>query len=191
MVLTGAGIGAAVTLRQVRISREQLGQTRDQARDQLDFAREQADRSDAWAREQLEATQRQLTMAEQGQITERFTRAVDQLGSDKLDVRLGGMYALERIARHSDVDRTMIFEVLTAFIRTHATWPPHMYNPEHDTPIERVPVLERSSPDLHAALTVLGRRVTTDADPVGARKSVVGAELGVRQGSHLVSMIGR
>jgi hypothetical protein len=129
LVLTGAGIGAAVTLRQVRISREQLGQTHDQARDQLDFAREQADRSDAWAREQLEATQRQLTMAEQGQITERFTRAVDQLGSDKLDVRLGGMYALERIARHSDVDRTMIF--------------------------------------------------------------VVGAELGVRQGSHLVSMIGR
>ncbi len=30
-----------------------------------------------------------------------------------------------------------------------------------------------------------------EADRVGARKSVVGAELGVRQGSHLVSMIGR
>jgi hypothetical protein len=33
----------------------------------------------------------------QGQITERFTRAIDQLGNDKgqVDVTLGGIYALE------------------------------------------------------------------------------------------------
>src|SRR3954447_13018885 len=36
-----------------------------------------------------------------GQITERFTRAIDQLGSTQLDVRLGGIYALERLARDS------------------------------------------------------------------------------------------
>ena len=41
----------------------------------------------------------------QGQITERFTRAVDQLGNkDSLDVRLGGIYALERLARESRDD---------------------------------------------------------------------------------------
>jgi hypothetical protein len=34
-----------------------------------------------------------------GQITERFTRAVDQLGSKEIDIRLGGINALERIAR--------------------------------------------------------------------------------------------
>lgn len=53
LVLTGAGIGAAVTLRQVRISRDQLQQAREQAqlsdaraREQLELAREQALRSD-------------------------------------------------------------------------------------------------------------------------------------------------
>jgi hypothetical protein len=40
----------------------------------------------------------------QGQITERFTRAVDQLGNDSLDVRVGGIYALERLARESRAD---------------------------------------------------------------------------------------
>jgi hypothetical protein len=39
-----------------------------------------------------------------GQITERFTRAIDQLGEAELDVRLGGIYALERIARDSKDD---------------------------------------------------------------------------------------
>jgi len=38
-------------------------------------------------------------LTEQGQITDRYTKAVEQLGSDKLDVRIGGIYALERIAR--------------------------------------------------------------------------------------------
>lgn len=66
---------------------------------------------------QLQSTRRQLSIAEQGQLTERFTRAVDQLGSDRLDLRLGGIYALERIARDSPPDRATIGEVLTAYIR--------------------------------------------------------------------------
>ena len=37
-----------------------------------------------------------LKLTVQGQVTERYTRAVEQLGSDKLDVRVGGIYALER-----------------------------------------------------------------------------------------------
>jgi uncharacterized protein YjbI with pentapeptide repeats len=57
-------------------------------------------------------------------ITERFTRAVDQLGSDKLDVRLGGIYALERIARDSRDDHPQVMEVLTAYVREHVPWRP-------------------------------------------------------------------
>ena len=52
------------------------------------------------------ATWRQLQISREGQITERFSRAVDQLGSDKQDVRLGGIYTLERIAADSPADRT-------------------------------------------------------------------------------------
>jgi ABC-type Fe3+ transport system permease subunit len=46
-------------------------------------------------------TWRQLGVTREGQITDRYTKAVDQLGSDHLDVRVGGIYALERIARDS------------------------------------------------------------------------------------------
>jgi uncharacterized protein YjbI with pentapeptide repeats len=59
-----------------------------------------------------------------GQITERFTRAIDQLGSAELDVRLGGIYALERLARDSRDDHPQVVEVLTAYVREHAPWPP-------------------------------------------------------------------
>src|SRR4051794_27804872 len=66
-------------------------------------------------------TARTLQLNREGQITERFTRAIDQLGNEKsIDVRLGGIYALERIAKDSDNDRETIFDVLAAFIRQHA-----------------------------------------------------------------------
>jgi len=56
-------------------------------------------------------TYRQLQTSREGQVTERFTRAIDQLGHTRLDVRLGGIYALERIANDSSDDRPTIAEV--------------------------------------------------------------------------------
>jgi hypothetical protein len=44
-------------------------------------------------------TWRTLHVNREGQITERFTRAIDQLGDQRLEIRLGGIYALERIAK--------------------------------------------------------------------------------------------
>jgi hypothetical protein len=61
---------------------------------QLKDARQQAEKTAAQAREQLDIAQR-------GQVTERFTHAIDQLGHTALDVRIGGIYALERIANDS------------------------------------------------------------------------------------------
>jgi hypothetical protein len=51
----------------------------------------------------------------QGQITERFTKATDQLGDKKLEIRLGGIYAMERLMKDSPADRGTMLEVLTAF----------------------------------------------------------------------------
>lgn len=62
---------------------------------------------------------RQLQLTREGQVTDRFLRAVDQLGSDKVEVRFGGIYALERIARDSPSDRSAITEVLSAYVRRH------------------------------------------------------------------------
>ena len=67
-----------------------------------------------------EAATRSQDLTRQGQITERFTRAIDQLGSDKDEVRLGGIYALGRIARDSPPDHWPIMEILTAYVRKRA-----------------------------------------------------------------------
>jgi hypothetical protein len=63
---------------------------------------------------------RTYRLTQQGQITDRYTKAIEQLGSDKLDVRLGGVYALERIARDSERDHATVVEVLIAFVRAHS-----------------------------------------------------------------------
>jgi hypothetical protein len=66
-----------------------------------------------------------FNLSREGQVTDRYTKAIEQLGSEKLDVRIGGIYALERIARDSAKDHTTVMEVLTAFIREHSRepWP--------------------------------------------------------------------
>jgi len=55
-----------------------------------------------------------------GQITSRFTQSVAQLGSDNIALRLGGIYALEAIAKDSPPDQVTVNEVLTAFIREYS-----------------------------------------------------------------------
>jgi hypothetical protein len=47
-------------------------------------------------------TLRAVELTEQGQVTGRYSKAIEQLGSDKgLDVRIDNIYALKRIARDS------------------------------------------------------------------------------------------
>jgi hypothetical protein len=109
-------------------------------------------------------TAQTLRVTEQGQITDRYTKAIEQLGSDKLDVRLGGIYALERIAKDSAQDGPMIAEVLTGFIRGRASWPPiRPDQPAEDTAIKDIPFLRYRAPDVQAALTVLGRQSSMTA----------------------------
>src|SRR5215217_6346807 len=82
-----------------------------------------------WRR--VEISQRTLEAQQDQQVTERFTRAIDQLGATddegkpKLEIRLGGIYALERIAKDSPKrDYSTVMEVLTAYVRENASWPP-------------------------------------------------------------------
>src|SRR5690242_10931500 len=68
-------------------------------------------------------SRRTFELTEQGQVTDRYTKAIEQLGSEKLDVRIGGIYALERVARDSARDHPTVMEVLTAFVRAHSHEP--------------------------------------------------------------------
>jgi len=91
---------------------------------------------------------RTYRLTQQGQITDRYTRAIEQLGSDKLDVRLGGIYALERIAADSPRDHPTVVEVLSAFVREHGQPP--------TSPTGAMLSVKPAS-DVQAALDVLGR----------------------------------
>ena len=75
---------------------------------------------------------------EQGHITDRYTKAIEQLGKldgDKpnIEIRLGAIYALERIARDSPRDHWTIMEVLTAYVRQNSPAAPEG-NPEKPLP---------------------------------------------------------
>jgi len=60
-------------------------------------------------------------LAESRLITERFSKAVEQLGDkERQAVRLGGIYSLERIAKDSLDDRWTVMEVLTSYVRNQS-----------------------------------------------------------------------
>ena len=99
----------------------------------------------------VRVAQDNVGVAQEGQVTERFTRAIAQLGDDKMAIRLGGIYALERLAKDSEKDHGPIMEVLTAYVREKATR--HgKYAKEAGNP----------TTDIQAILTVIGRRKPTD-----------------------------
>jgi hypothetical protein len=136
-------------------------------------------------------TWRNIQVAQEGQITNRFTQAIGQLGAElkngdaNLEVRLGGIYALERIARDSPRDHWTIMEILTAYVRRNASWtspsPPDgtVSSPEDvppELPQEPGALLPLRT-DFQAILTVIGRRVRSDQRPEPAGLDLHGTDL--------------
>ena len=56
----------------------------------------------------------------QGQVTDRYTKAVELLSHEDPAVRIGAVYALGRVAVEAQSDRAAIVDVLGAFIRNRA-----------------------------------------------------------------------
>lgn len=115
---------------------------------------------------QLEVLQGQLVTSRESQVTERFTQAIDQLGSDQLVVRMGGVFALARIAKDSPAD-TAAAEVLSAYARLHNTGP-----------WEREPApahLQLRAADVQSALTILAKGVLLPDG--GERLRLLGVDL--------------
>lgn len=114
-------------------------------------------------------------VAQDKQITERFSKAVEQLGSDKIEVRLGGIYSLERIAKDSPADHWTIMEVLSAFIREQLPLTPKKQSQpnfaesflQSQKTEDKLTQLEFST-DIRAALTVIERRESSQ-DPEDSR----------------------
>jgi uncharacterized protein YjbI with pentapeptide repeats len=62
-------------------------------------------------------TGRKFVLERDKQYTDRYSTAIDHLGSDNQIVRAGGVRALDRILRDSDVDRNRVLDSITDFLR--------------------------------------------------------------------------
>jgi hypothetical protein len=98
------GATALVAIVGFRLSRSAIEKTVAAARDTNQAT---IDAAHADVRRTLDATR-------DGQIADRYTKAVEQLGSTTIDVTIGGIYALERIARDSPRDHPTVMDRVPA-----------------------------------------------------------------------------
>lgn len=63
--------------------------------------------------------------ATQQRITELYSKAVEQLGHNRAPVRLGGFYALERLAQDNTEHRQTVVDVVCAYLRMPFTFDPN------------------------------------------------------------------
>lgn len=105
----------------------------------------------------LRRTDSQWQSSNNQQISDRFSQAIHHLASDKLEVRLGGIYSLESLSQESPRDHWTIMEVLTAFVRERS-----LIQREEILQQQRLtgqkPSLRPIATDVQAVMTVLSRR---------------------------------
>jgi hypothetical protein len=88
-------------------------------------------------------------LTRQGQASERFTRAIDQLGSSRVETRIGGTYGLDQIAEQAPENTGPVAEVLLAWLNGR---------PRPRAPlVTQIAQLRERAPDVQAALSVLAR----------------------------------
>ena len=113
-------------------------------------------------------TARTFLLSREGHMTDRYTKAIEQLGSEHLSVRVGAIYALERIMIDSPRDHPTIVEVLAAFVRESTRLPDpddRASDPEPPaTDLKAFLTMPGPGTDVQAALTVLGRRPSRRED---------------------------
>ena len=96
-------------------------------------------------------TWRQIQISQEGQITDRYETAVRQLAGSTPTERIGGIYALGRIAEDSRRDEPTVVELLASFCRNIARASAETANAHSSV------YLSDRLPDVQVALEVLGR----------------------------------
>jgi Pentapeptide repeats (8 copies) len=108
-------------------------------------------------------TARTLRLSRAGHLSDRFSKAAEQLGHDRPQTRVGAIYALERIMRDAPLEQRAVLETLVGFLReTRALGQGHGSTPANDDPAA-------PPADAAAALRVIGRRMVSH-DPVGKER---------------------
>ena len=126
-------------------------------------ANKSAKAADAQARTTAQRHDEQTKADRERRITESFAKAVELLGSNNLETRLGAIYTLERISKEKQSEHDYywpIMETLTAYVvRERAPRQATAEQPKDAT--EQTSAQIRPATDIQAVLTVLGRRDET------------------------------
>ncbi|WP_160502699.1 pentapeptide repeat-containing protein [Streptomyces sp. BA2] len=115
-------------------------------------------------------TARTYRLNHRGQVTDRFTKALERLGSDRLYVRIGGILALEQIVQDAPEQATDAARVLSHFLRDGAPRTPKppatAGEPSSGEPDPAEPLPDEPAADIQVALTALTRPESrTHVDP--------------------------
>jgi hypothetical protein len=112
----------------------QLQREAERARDQEERRRFklQVDKDLAGAEDRRREFKLQYEASQSEQVGQRFTRAVDQLGSERAETRIASVRALETLARESPDLAWTVQEVLAAWIRSRIPRREPTTNPEFE-----------------------------------------------------------
>lgn len=94
-----------------------------------------------------ETAAKQMALTTRSQLSEAFSKSIEQLGSQDGAIRLGGILSLEQIARESSDFFWPVMESLSAYVRRTSPWDLHNPTPQ---PAKRE--------DVQAILDVISRR---------------------------------
>ncbi|MEU5988230.1 pentapeptide repeat-containing protein [Spirillospora sp. NPDC047418] len=97
------------------------------------------------SQEDLRNSQKNLKVAQESQLTDRYAKALEALADDDTTIRLGAIHAFNRLLTDSPRDRDAITALLAGFTREHDPAPT----------IKQAKLPEEPSTDIAAALTTL------------------------------------
>jgi uncharacterized protein YjbI with pentapeptide repeats len=155
----GQAIGAIAVLVGAGFALAQFLEQRDSAQKQI-----------AVSQDQVRISQQQVQASHDLLTSNQIAKGFEQLGSDKIEVRLGGIYALEGIVRMPPPDKTSpdyrqpVLDALCAFVREHTIG---------------MIVAERPTTDVEVVLTVIQRRPKELKSVDLAAANLTGADLPV------------
>ena len=101
--------------------------------------------------QQQQTSHNQLQAAHDLLISNQIAKGFEQLASDKITMRLGGLYALAAVMNTSSDYHQPVLEALCAFVRDNTKI-------TKDKRTIKEPAAEHPATDIQAALTVIGRR---------------------------------
>ena len=143
----GQLLGGAAVLIGAAVAYLQFTAQQEASRRQLEVSLKQLDASAKQSEQQRDAAAALL-------ISNQVAKGFEQLAGEKLEMRLGGIYALEGVMNTSERYHKPVLEALSAFVRerTKGKGTPETPLPDPDA-------------DIQAVLTVIGRRVVQEAWP--------------------------